>query len=133
MREIKFRAWDGKQMHRVWSFYENKVGMFFHVLTDRKNPEHMESLGRAYICKELMQYTGLSDKTGKEIYEGDLYRDRQEMLYEVIYVQAECCFVLSLVSDSPVAELRRTLEFLNMSIMNFAGNIYENPELLGGE
>lgn len=59
MREIKFRAWDGKQM-------------YYHNWRDRDSQVH--DLWQFVVNVpdgELMQYTGLKDKNGKEIYEGD--------------------------------------------------------------
>lgn len=56
MREIKFRAWDN-----------NRKEMFYDCLNSMGNPDRR-------IGKTFMQYTGLQDKNGKEIYEGDTVR-----------------------------------------------------------
>ena len=113
MREIKFRAWGdfGKKMHYqtkeedLWSFLRNAYGM------------------------ELMQYTGLKDKNGKEIYEGDFVKD--EIRYEVMFGEYE------------VDEYTHTGFFLfhsannegmlskdDCNFLTVIGNIYENAELL---
>lgn len=79
-REIKFRAWDGKTMHTLYS--------------DTKEHNHYlqvgvdgfwlyESIsGRLVTCSKedgvLMQFTGLRDRNGKEIYDGDLPGDIYE-------------------------------------------------------
>lgn len=65
-REIKFRAWDGERMRRVYSV--NMSGSaIVHIAGETR-----ETL-RADRCV-LMQFTGLHDKNGREIYEGDVVR-----------------------------------------------------------
>lgn len=69
MREIKFRAWlpNRKIMGDVY-----KIGFF-----RERNPKvwFTEKSGMQWECGAiLMQYTGLKDKNGKEIYEGDILR-----------------------------------------------------------
>ena len=60
MREIKFRAWDGKKMMSELPAY----------LEPHDVNETISSMNSEGIV--LMQYTGLKDKNGKEIYEGDI-------------------------------------------------------------
>lgn len=63
MREIKFRAWDKNLF--VMRFNASKVGSAIYW----DNGESFAAFGDEYI---LMQFTGLVDKNGKEIYEGDI-------------------------------------------------------------
>ena len=121
MRELKFRAWDKqeKQMMKVSAIsLENKeIGVkdfrtyhFFRI----KNIE-------------LMQYTGLKDKNGTEIYEGDVIKvERDGIIYRVEWIHGG--FGLEPRYNSPFyprlgnVELREKIEVI--------GNIHENPELL---
>ena len=68
-REIKFRAWDGNRMA-----YQGEDGWFSTNLDTTKYKNQCLQLPSAIKDEKItvMQYTGLKDKNGKEIYEGDI-------------------------------------------------------------
>ena len=117
MREIKFRVWD-KDTRRMYKndsdlkiSIENNGGYIFaHNANVVIPPEYIE----------LMQYTGLKDKYGKEIYEGDIVtclRDGDEQYIECVVVY-------------DIRNLPRALFGSILISREVIGNIYENPELL---
>ena len=74
-----------------------------------------------------MQYTGLKDKTGKEIYEGDLVKWTDELgenpnIFKVAYETAQ--WVIVPISD-PVLGW-----YIGEKELEIIGNVYENPELV---
>ena len=72
----------------------------------------------------LMQYTGLKDKNGKEIYEGDIVRDNvNEMNRTVFFDDGVFCF-----NDGTA--LRMFVNDPRGNKLDVIGNIYETPELL---
>lgn len=149
MREIKFRAWDkkSKKMRQVTEivfntgFYlepnDNTVKLIWVKGQDIINDKDIQlQRDDGFI---LMQYTGLKDKNGKEIYEGDivLYED-WEICWEgggndsfinkgiIEYIDENCCFN---VTERQTAELADVL-YKENDTLEVIGNIYENPELL---
>ena len=105
MREIKFRAWDYEKMTTDLSIlylYKYRGGW------DRI---------------EIMQYTGLKDKEGKEIYEGDILKNKNGKFLIEYYPS---CFVATKIPQ----KYGHPVSLLEAKII---GNKYENPELLGGE
>jgi uncharacterized phage protein (TIGR01671 family) len=90
----------------------------------------------------LMQYTGLKDKNGKEIYEGDILRTMDcsipyapVILQAVKYMPHLGSFVLytSINKDTEWDEMIHqavTDRYCNLADSEIIGNIYENPELI---
>lgn len=121
MREIKFRAWDGEQMHKAFDLTQNPIYWW------KDNFDY-----------PLMQYTGLKDKNGVEIYEGDILSSSggyggdligsvywgvlsdtdgwSHGAYQCWVCDGESLFDLAGANSDASCEV--------------IGNIYENPELL---
>lgn len=117
-REIMFRAW-----------HEGK-NMIYRELTDRNwyTEDDKQICGAVPEDKhwfKIMQYTGLNDRHGVGIYEGDIVKFKEyatERIKTVEYDKNHCAFY-------PLAGYGHTEpEFL--SDFEVVGNIYENPELM---
>jgi uncharacterized phage protein (TIGR01671 family) len=134
-REIKFRAWDKKNkvmavpMHLSYRdsiletvHYADKGGVYLH------NPEEYE----------LMQYTGLKDKNGKECFEGDIVKrvyeitkakKPKETIEQIIYCDEDGSFMFSR-AWAHGRGWSRAYSGHKVFPWEIIGNIYENPELL---
>ena len=83
------------------------------------------NLRSEYDDVKLMQFTGLLDKIGKEIYEGDLIKvGNFGDLHEVIWEERAYYRMRKLGSNTGIAF------YVNDRSLEVIGNIYENPELL---
>jgi len=125
MREIKFRAWDKVQnVMRSWDWLIDKQCTYF-------NSKYFD----------VMQSTGLHDKNGKEIYEGDILKNTTYMT-QLVEVYWRGC-----VKDENSVNGKEWIDWggwkfrklpnekestfgLDNDKIEVIGNIYENPELI---
>lgn len=126
MRTFKFRAWDGNKIHYTDDFtlLQFKKGSWIMLTTDGS-----DSIYWAEERKEnnvLMQFTGLLDKNGKEIYEGDIVADRShtDLVFSIQYDTEHAGYYMPEAFDE---ECRFPISEVELEVI---GNIYENPELL---
>lgn len=118
MREYKFKAWHKieKRLFDVYGFDKDNV------YEDSMN-DYLETVVSRKYC-DLIQYTGLQDVIGKDIYEGYICEwvdsDRNIRIDKVIFGEAK--FYLCNNSYSITSYANEKLKVI--------GNIYENPELL---
>jgi uncharacterized phage protein (TIGR01671 family) len=115
MRPIKFRAWHKKQkrMVSVFHLHQSSEGIF-EVYESINGVEGIYGINEI----ELMQYTGLHDKNGKEIYEGDIVRWANEN-WTIIFRE-----------DRYGAYRKNEMLIDWWEEFEVIGNIYENPELI---
>ena len=135
MREIKFRAWDKKDK----KFYRASVGDTPNIMLHDKKGECTEWSIEPRENLELMQFTGLHDKNGKEIYEGDIVRGKN--LINNFDDETPDMKIISWNDEEAEFEFRNMKNEGHQSGYTFCknnlgkfyeviGNIYENPELL---
>jgi len=118
-REIKFRAWD--KFHKIMRNHED-INIWDRFMKDDMSNQYAP----------LMQYTGLKDKNGKEIYEGDIIEYCGSQLlesYMAVIKYKDDRFVADWVDDSKL--FRKDIFFWTKERkIQIIGNIYDNPELL---
>lgn len=140
MREIKFRAWDkeDKKLWKVVSITESVWGdceeAHIRVCELHENPSKKETDVRMSVEYELMQYTGLKDKNGKEIFEGDILKTSSVSGkgYIITTIEwSEFSWKEKLIY-SPIHQFYEYFDFSDETGVDseVIGNIYENPELL---
>lgn len=118
-REIKFRAWDAIKKEMVQMPIIQKVvapRVYYYASVPSRQAE-----------PKLMQYTGLKDKSGVEIYEGDILELKPYAPMEVKF--GDGAFF---VTPNPYWDVKISSEYLRKAGLEVIGNIYQNPELIEG-
>jgi uncharacterized phage protein (TIGR01671 family) len=124
MRDIKFRAWDTqfKMMSPPIDIFNHGEEFFFFKGIGTRSVNHFRLI--------IMQYTGLKDKNGKEIYEGDVCKLLNQFhlneIYSVKFIGGSFCLSNELEPYIPFFAYDKD----KIDYMEVIGNIYENPELL---
>ena len=125
MREIKFRFWLTEEKKIKMGYDEVK-----YISAD--NPKncidevHINPFN--YRIPEqaiIMQYTGLKDKNGNDIYEADILSDDNKQIHIVKFIDSVSCFCIAINNE----DCHLALYCYNKDSI-IIGNIYENPELL---
>lgn len=147
MREIKFRAWDkkSKKMRQVVEIVWN-TGLYLEPNDNTVKLiwvkgydviEQKDIMMKREKDFELMQYTGLHDKNGKEIYEGDVIKDSSGYIGKVIFNTTDvascgCCYDKFMGTGFLAKDAKPNMGYLDMDERSeVIGNIYDNPELIG--
>ncbi len=154
MRPIKFRAWD--KVHKEFLKIDEHIGCFlwgdeeYAIPADRKassgvglvspcqpdkGQDYFGSMSSTFFGDDiiLMQYTGLKDKNGKEIYEGDILKsdsfgytnDDKEINGKVVWNAYG--WHIKVMNEDGCEHFCWIADFRDIEVI---GNIYENPELL---
>ena len=161
-REIKFRVWD-RALNKMIT-QENVKGLLDTVNTgdyytdytysgEEWYPaydiltifDYFEDIEDRYIEDtstkrfELMQYTGLHDKNGKEIYEGDIVKITNKnskvipikpLIAQIVWSEEYLAYIL--ITTSVKDAFENLGDYIDYDI-EVIGNVFENPKLLGGE
>lgn len=125
-RKIKFRAWD-KKSKEIYDFSE--IGHWdLNSAFGFKNHEHPDWI--------FMQFTGLKDKKGKDIYEGDVVDisgqkgpKKNQFIWALGWDNEDLCWSFVYETGEPARSINRK----DKECMEIIGNIYEHPELLSSK
>lgn len=130
MRELKFRAWCKDNMEMAYAHERSGCSDYYFDFRDNCFQLMMPVDGDypAKVDSIIMQYTGLKDKNGKDIYEGDILTHKTDKNMIVVFNDKFASFGLTKIGWMHIHFFGEAIsDSLECEVV---GNIYENPELL---
>jgi uncharacterized phage protein (TIGR01671 family) len=128
MREIKFRGKDYNNKWRYGDLVQEKWGKGIAIMIKK------DKTAWSVLEETVGQYTGLKDKNGKEIYEGDIVKINDEIIAKVIWDNDYLGYFLYANEENSIDSFENGEQPLYdyWGSTEVISNIYDNPELLGG-
>lgn len=133
MREIGYRAWLKEEKRYIYpTLILNDFGSVVEVAYKDIDESTDELIEHRLLIEDVVleQFTGLRDKNGKKIYEGDLIKEvvygRKSVIWEVRYCQDDCCFELHRIKGALYGDNLLS----SSSQYEVIGDIHRNHELL---
>ncbi|CAB4151357.1 Conserved hypothetical protein CHP1671 [uncultured Caudovirales phage] len=130
MREIKFRAWDRDDDQMITGFGLTPDDLFPYIIPTGDASDDPANYAY-YDNVELMQYTGLTDTKGVDVYEGDMFQDDEDESVNWVVYDPECAGFRTEGKDGhnwwEPSELVKAVTEHGYTVI---GNIYENKDLL---
>ena len=123
MRELKFRYICKDVLGRTFTFAK--------TIEEMERAElNINTYGRIQEIISRDQYTGLKDKNGKEIYEGDIIKDIENWIGIVEWNKKDCFFNINYPIQNETMMFDDAFDSNPEKNTEIIGNIYENPKLM---
>lgn len=126
-REILFRGKDKATDQWVYGDYTHNEGLNTHYIS--RNVNNTSRKAWEVDPDTIGQYTGLKDKNGKKIFEGDIVRLGGDFHYFIFNIEYGSFVAASIKGGIGIRLFQRTITNCGYAII---GNIHDNPELLKG-
>lgn len=132
MRTIKFRGKDIKTGEWLYGHFFQRLGYYPAIVEPRPRDGKIMYCEIAVEDNTVGQFTGLTDKNGKEIYEGDIVQSKlkrsrkYDEILQICFANSEYC---GKDKDGSSTSLSLLEEYHTLEVI---GNIHDNPELING-